>query len=70
MESETELQFRLRKAKESLEYAIDKESEARHALIRAEESRRAAKARYESLFLEEEKAEYDRRTINYRHCTL
>lgn len=70
MKPETELQFRLRKAKESLERAIIKESDARQELIRAEESRRSAKNRYESLFLEEERAEHDRRAINYRHCTL
>ena len=70
MKQETELQFRLRKAKESLELAIIKESEARHALIRAEESRRSAKNRYESLFLEEEQAEYDRRMTNHRHKML
>lgn len=67
--SETELQIRLRRAKDALAYAIDKESEARRILRSAEESRRIAKGKYEALFLEEEQAEVGRRKAAYNHCT-
>ena len=70
MHDKTELQIRLLKAKEALDYAVEKESEARSALRRAEESRRIAKEKYESLFLEEEQAEVRRRKATYHHCTL
>ena len=69
MGHETELQIRLRRAKEALSYANDKESEARRILRSAEESRRVAKEKYESLFIEEEQAEVQRRKDNYNHCT-
>jgi hypothetical protein len=67
--NETELQIRLRRAKEALAYAIDRENEARRALRSAEESRRAAKERYDALFIEEEQAEVRRRKAAYNHCT-
>ena len=70
MSHETELQIRLRRAKEALAYAVDKESEARRVLRSAEESRRVAKEKYETLFLEEEQAEVGRRRAAYNHCTL
>ena len=70
MSHETELQIRLRRAKEALAYAVDKESEARRVLRSAEESRRVAKEKYETLFLEEEQAEVSRRKAAYYHCTL
>lgn len=69
MNHETALQIRLRRAKEALAYAVNKESEARRALHSAEESRRTAKEKYEALFLEEEQAESDRRMAAYSHCT-
>lgn len=69
MSHETELQIRLRRAKEALAYAVDKESEARRILRSAEESRRSAKEKYEGLFLEEEQAEAGRRKASYIHCT-
>ena len=67
---ETDLQIRLRRAKEALSYALDKESEARRTLLRAEESRRAAKEKYDTLFLEEEQEEVVRRKSEYNHCTM
>ena len=70
MSHERELQIRLRRAKEALAYAVEKESEARRALRSAEESRRVAKEKYEALFLEEEQAEVGRRKAAYGHCTL
>lgn len=69
MPNETELQIRLRRAKEALTYAQEKESEARQALRAAEDSRRIAKEKYEALFLEEEHAEVKRRKSAYDHCT-
>ena len=58
---ETELQTRLRRAKEALAYARDEESQARDLLRSAEESRRRAKEKYDALFLGEEQAEVQRR---------
>ena len=69
MSHETELQIRLRRAKEALAYAVDKESVARRTLRSAEESRRVAKEKYEALFLEEEQAEVGRRKAAYNNCT-
>jgi hypothetical protein len=57
--NETELQIRLRRAKEALAYAIDRESEARRALRSAEESRRAAKEKYEALSSKKSKRKSD-----------
>ncbi len=70
MNHETELQIRLRRAEEALAYAVEEESEVRHALRIAEESRRVAKEKYEALFVEEEQAETDRRKGAYNHRTL
>ena len=69
MNHETELQIRLRRAKEALAYAVENEREARRALRGAEEARRVAKEKYEALFLEEEHAEVCRRKTAYNHCT-
>lgn len=57
---ETELQVRLRRAKESFEYAKERENQARRELASAEETRRIAKERYEELFLAEEQEECKR----------
>ena len=59
--NETENQMRLRRAKESLATARDRESTARLALVDATECLKAAKERYENLFMSEEKAEATRR---------
>jgi TorA maturation chaperone TorD len=66
---ETELQARLRRAKEALESAQDKENEAVRDLARARDSKRIAKERYENLFLDEERAESLRLKSDYRHTT-
>lgn len=70
MAQETENQVRLRRAKDALSEAIEKESEARQALRRAEESRKLLKEKYEAIFLQEEQEEVRRRKNEYRHCTL
>lgn len=67
--NETELQTRLRRAKESLAAARDRESAARSTLATAIKDTAAAKERYEALFLAEETAEYNRRKASYRHAT-
>jgi hypothetical protein len=59
--NETENQMRLRRAKESLATARERESIARRAFADATESLKAAKERYEDLFMAEEKAEATRR---------
>ena len=59
--NETENQIRLRRAKEALAAARDRESTARRALAEATESVKAAKDRYEELFMAEERAESARR---------
>ncbi len=59
--TETENQIRLRRAKEALAYARDREAIARRALADATESVKSAKERYEELFMGEEKAEASRR---------
>ena len=70
MNHATELQIRLRKAKEALNYATEKESEARRSLAVAEASRRAAKDKFDALFLKEEQTESVLRKATYNHCTL
>lgn len=67
--NETENQIRLRRAKESLAAARDREAIARRAHADATESVKAAKERYEELFLAEEKAASDRLKADYRHAT-
>ena len=59
--NETENQIRLRRAKEALAAARDRETIARRAMADATESVKSAKARYEDLFMAEEKAEATRR---------
>lgn len=58
---ETEDQTRLRRAKEAFAHCKASEDEARKALARAVESTKLARAKYEELFLAEEKRECDRR---------
>lgn len=52
---ETEADFRLRKAKESLINCRETEGQARAALARAVESTKRAKEQYEAAFMESEK---------------
>ena len=59
--NETENQIRLRRAKEALAAARDRETIARRAMADATESVKSAKDRYEELFMAEEKAEATRR---------
>lgn len=58
--NETENQMRLRRAKESLATAREREAVARRSYADATESLKAAKERYEDLFMAEEKAEASR----------
>ena len=58
---ETENQTRLRRSKEALAAAREKEADAIRALALARQAVQTEKARYEKLFLAEERAEYDRR---------
>lgn len=67
--NETEVQTRLRRAKESLAIAREKEIDARKAFNDAAESVKRAKERYEELFMAEEMAEVARRKSDYRHET-
>jgi hypothetical protein len=67
--NETELQTRLRRAKESLAAARAIETTARIALANAVQDTKRAKERYEALFLAEDAAEKNRRNENYRHAT-
>lgn len=66
---ETETQTRLRRAKEALYYARDKEAIARNALAIAVDDSRRAKEKYEALFLEEEMNEVARRKSRYNRET-
>jgi len=59
--NETENQIRLRRAKEALAAARDRETIARRAMADATESVKSAKDRYEELFMAEERAEATRR---------
>lgn len=68
--NETELQVRLRRAKEALESNIRFEATLRKQLAECVESNRRAKERYEELFMAEEAAETARRKIEYRHSTI
>lgn len=69
MKNETETQTRLRRAKEALRVAQDSENEALKALAAAVESTKRARAKHESLFIEEENAELRRRRADYLHTT-
>jgi hypothetical protein len=69
MTIETELQARLRRAKEALDYAKDKENEARRILREAEDSKLAAKKRYEDLFTKAQEEAVRLLKESYRHCT-
>lgn len=70
MNTETESQTRLRRAKESVLALQAAEAEARKALAYAIESTKRAREKYEELFIKEENAECARRKNNYDHCTL
>ena len=59
--NETENQIRLRRAKEALAACQSSENEARRVLAAAVESTKRAKEKYETLFMAEDKAEYNRR---------
>ena len=59
--NETENQTRLRRAKEALAAARDKEAIARRAYADATESVKVAKERHDELFMAEEMAEATRR---------
>lgn len=59
--NETENQIRLRRAKDALASYRADEAKARDQLSFAVESVKLAKARYEELFMAEEKAEASRR---------
>jgi hypothetical protein len=50
--NETEHEFRLRKAKESVSYCVQAETEAIRALAAARSSLTQAREKYEALFLE------------------
>lgn len=67
--SETDNQTRLRRAKEALSAYRTAEYEARRVLAAAIESTKMAREKYESLFLDEEKAEATRRRTEYYHST-
>jgi len=69
MTTETDLQIRLRRAKEAVSKAKAAREDAIRAQVMADSSYANAKRRYEELFLEEEKAEADRRKTAYLHCT-
>lgn len=66
---ETENQSRLRRAKEALAYARERESELRKSLNDAVHATRLAKERHDELFLAEERAEAERLKANYLHAT-
>ena len=61
MYNETENQTRLRRAHEALMSARSNENEARFALASATEATRRAKEKYDALFIEEERQEFERR---------
>ena len=69
MTTETDLQIRLRRAKEAVSKAKAAREDAIRAQVMADSSYAYAKRRYEELFLEEEKAEAARRKTAYLHCT-
>ncbi|MFO0449040.1 MAG: hypothetical protein ACK52I_10345 [Pseudomonadota bacterium] len=66
---ETEGQMKLKRAKEYLEYARQKATEARLALAIAEADAKRAKEKYEEAFAQEERREVARRRADYNHCT-
>lgn len=67
--NETEIQIRMRRAKESIEHCQQAEIEARKALASAIESTKRAREKYQELFMAEEGREYARRKNEYNHCT-
>lgn len=69
MLNETEGQTILRRAKEAMQAANQKASDARRALADAEASAKRAKEKYEDLFMQEERREAARLRSAYDHCT-
>lgn len=69
MLTETEGQTILRRAKEAMQAANQKASDARRALADAEASAKRAKEKYEDLFMQEERREAARLRSAYDHCT-
>lgn len=69
MQTETEEQTRLRRAKDAIAYCQASETEARKALSAAMESTKRAREKYEELFLAAENREVTRRRATYYHCT-
>lgn len=61
MPHETENQLRLRRAKEALAGYREAESQARKALNQAIEATKRMKERYEELFQQEERTQYELR---------
>lgn len=69
MTQETELQVRLRRAKDALAACRETEAELRRKLTEAIDSTKRAKDRYDELFIAEDQAERARRIDSYRHAT-
>lgn len=69
MTAETEIQVRLRRAKESLESARDAEDSLRKALADAVRRTATMKEKYSELFQKDQQEEYRRRLERYAHCT-
>ena len=67
--NETKTQTLLRNAKQALAAYREKESEARKALASAEQSTKAAKAKYEELFAKEQNEAVAKMKSEYTHCT-
>jgi hypothetical protein len=67
--SETHNQTILRRAKAAILIYQDAEIEARKRLASVEENTKRARAKYEELFMQEEKSELARRKADYRHST-
>ncbi len=69
MNTETEHQTRLRRAKEAIASCQSREVDARKALVDACDSTKRAREKYEELFLAEEQREAARRRQAYDHST-
>lgn len=69
MSKETEIQTRLRRAKEALDACIEAETEARKALARASDATKMARDKHHDLFLVEGEQERIRKIKEYSHYT-
>ncbi len=69
MNTETEHQTRLRRAKEAVSNCQTREADAIKALAEASKDTKRARDKYEELFLAEEQREAARLRANYNHCT-